>query len=139
MSTNAKTIKRAAIFLAILGVSTAMWTLQSPAQARRSRAEFMRAKLGYSQKTLAGLTLEDFDAIADSAKELRRLSEAAEWNVPTMPNAVDYVVYTREFQRLTDEMADAAKSKNLDGATLAYLRVTMNCVNCHKYVRHFSR
>jgi hypothetical protein len=42
---------------------------------------------------------------------------------------------TNEFQRLCDELAEKSRAKNIDGATLAYLRLTMNCVNCHKYVR----
>jgi hypothetical protein len=70
---------------------------------------------------------------------LKRLSEAAEWEVPTIPNAGDYVIFTSEFQRLADEMDHKAKDKNIDGATLAYLRLTMNCVNCHKYVRQVTK
>jgi hypothetical protein len=99
----------------------------------------MRTKLEYSKKALEGLTLEDYDAIAKSAKALRLLSEAAEWEVPTIPNATDYVYLTREFQRLCDDMAQKARQKNVDGATLAYLSLTMNCVNCHKYVRGIAK
>jgi hypothetical protein len=108
-------------------------------QKPHTRAEFMRMKLDFSKKVLEGLTLEDYDAIIKSAKALKRLSEAAEWEVPTIPNASDYVVFTTEFQRLADEMAQKAKDKNIDGATLAYLRLTMNCVNCHKYVRQTTK
>jgi hypothetical protein len=64
---------------------------------------------------------------------------AGEWEVPTIPNATDYVTFTREFQQLTDEMAKKAREKNIDGAALAYLRLTMNCVSCHKYVREVSK
>jgi hypothetical protein len=67
------------------------------------------------------------------------LSEAAEWEVPTIPNASEYIVFTSEFQRLTDELVQKAREKNMDGATLAYLRLTMNCVNCHKYVRQTAK
>jgi hypothetical protein len=108
-------------------------------QQKRSRAEFMRTKLEYSKQALEGLTLENYDTIAKSAKALRLLSQAAEWEVPTIPNATDYVALTREFQLLTDEMALKANEKNIDGATLAYLRLTMNCVNCHKYVRGITK
>ncbi len=101
----------------------------------RSRAESMRMKLEHSNKILEGLTLEDYPTIVKSAQDLKKLSEAAEWEVPTIPNAGEYVAFTSEFQRLTDELAKKAKEKNIDGGTLAYLRLTMNCVNCHKYVR----
>ncbi len=32
-----------------------------------------------------------------------------------------------------------ARNRNIDGATLAYLKLTMNCVQCHKYVRFASQ
>ena len=32
-------------------------------------------------------------------------------------------------------MTEAARKKNLDGAVLAYVDLTMKCINCHKYVR----
>ena len=103
--------------------------------AGEKRRAFMRVKLEYSKKVLEGLTLEDFDAISKSAHALKRLSLASEWEVPTIPNLPDYLAFTNEFQRLTDELSEKAKAKNIDGATLAYLRLTMNCVNCHKFVR----
>ena len=99
----------------------------------------MRTKLEYSKKVLEGLTLEDYDAIGKSAKSLRLLSQAAEWEVPTIPNATDYVYLTREFQEISDELAKKASQKNIDGATLAYVRLTMNCVRCHKYVRDINK
>jgi hypothetical protein len=125
--------------LAVLALSAAVLAVQGAEQRPHSRAEFMRTKLEYSKKALEGLILEDYDAIAKSAKALRLLSQAAEWEVPTIPNATDYVYLTREFQRLTDEMAQKASQKNIDGATLAYLRLTMNCVSCHKYVRDLTK
>ena len=96
-------------------------------------------KLDYSKLVLEGLTLENYETISKNAKALKKLSEAAEWEVPTIPNATDYVVFTSEFQRLATEMVAKAKDKNIDGATLAYLRLTMNCVNCHKYVRQVAK
>ena len=116
-------------------IGAAVLAAQEGVQKPHTRAEFMRMKLEFSKKVLEGLTLEDYAAISKNAKALKRLSEAAEWEVPTIPNAGDYVIFTSEFQRLADEMDRKAKDKNIDGATLAYLRLTMNCVNCHKYVR----
>ena len=125
--------------LAVLAFSAVVLAVRGAEQRPHSRAEFMRTKLEYSKKVLEGLTLEDYDAIAKSAKSLRLLSQAAEWEVPTIPNATDYVYLTREFQQITDELAKKASQKNIDGATLAYVRLTMNCVNCHKYVRDITK
>lgn len=100
-----------------------------------TRGQFMRQKLEFSKRVLEGLVLEDYDAISKSARALKMLSQAAEWEVPTIPNANEYISLTTEFQKLTDALRETAKGKNIDGATLAYLRLTMNCINCHKYVR----
>lgn len=105
----------------------------------RTRREFMRQKLDFSKDVLEGLSLEQFASIERSAKALKKLSEAAEWEVPTIPNATDYVAQTTEFQRICDELAKQAKARNIDGATLAYLKLTMNCVQCHKFVRFASK
>jgi hypothetical protein len=99
----------------------------------------MRQKLEFSKNVLEGLSLEQFPAIERNARALKKLSEAAEWEVPMIPNATDYVALTTEFQRFADELARNAKQGNIDGATLAYLKLTMNCVQCHKYVRFASK
>ena len=99
----------------------------------------MRQKLEFSKNVLEGLSLEQFDLIEKNAKALKKLSEASEWEVPTIPNATDYVTLTSEFQRHADDLAKSAKQRNIDGATLAYLKLTMNCVQCHKYVRFASK
>jgi hypothetical protein len=116
---------------------TATWAQQ--ATGERSRREFMRQKLEFSKDALEGLSLEQFATIEKSAKALKKLSEAAEWEVPTIPNATDYVALTTEFQRNADELAKQAKQRNIDGATLAYLKVTMTCIQCHKFVRFATK
>ena len=93
----------------------------------------------YSKNILEGLSLEQYDLIEKNAKALKVLSQAAEWEVPTIPNATDYVAMTSEFQRYADDLVRSAKQSNIDGATLAYVKLTMNCVQCHKFVRFASR
>ena len=34
-----------------------------------------------------------------------------------------------------DALTKSARDRNLDAATLAYVRVTKGCVDCHKFVR----
>ena len=47
----------------------------------------------------------------------------------------EYELFTVEFRRHAEELAKAAKSKNIDAATLAYTQLTFSCVSCHKYMR----
>ncbi len=106
---------------------------------KRSRGDFMRQKLEYSKNVLEGLSLEQYGLIEKNAKALKALSQAAEWEVPVIPNATDYVALTSEFQRSADDLVRCAKQSNIDGATLAYVKLTINCVQCHKFVRFTSR
>jgi len=94
--------------------------------------KFMRQKLDHSQKVLEGLTVENYALVAENARALKELSEDARWRVS--PN-INYLRLSAEFQDLAQEVAEKAKQKNLDGATLAYVRMTVNCVKCHEYTR----
>ncbi len=113
--------------------------IQAQEPVTHSRSEFMRAKLEYSKGLIEGLTLEDYPLISKNARALKALSVAAEWEVPMIPNVEQYLPYTNEFQGLCDELVANAKERDIDGATLVYVRLTLNCVNCHKYVRDTIR
>jgi cytochrome c556 len=129
----------AMLILTALGVVAALSVSRAGPQEPRSRSEYMRQKLEFSKNVLEGLSLEQYPMIEKNAKALRRLSQAAEWEVPMIPNATDYVALTSEFQRYAEDLARCAKQGNIDGATLAYVKLTMNCVQCHKYVRFASK
>src|SRR5687768_6105342 len=94
-------------------------------------AAFMRLKLSHSQKLLEGIALEDFSIIEKNAQNLSSLSRDEEWQVYTTP---EYLRHSEEFRRAVDSVREAASKKNLDGAALGYVGVTLSCVNCHKYV-----
>ncbi len=95
-------------------------------------ALFMQAKLEHSEKVLEGLALEDYDLIVKHSEDISLLSLASNWQVLQTP---EYLHQSAEFRKLTDDLTKAAKEKNLDGAALAYVGMTMKCVSCHKYVR----
>lgn len=126
----------ASVLVAAFGLSLAMsWTASAQVRQNRSRSEFMRKKLDYTQGILEGLSLENYNLISENARKLKVLSQAAEWEVTYIPNVEMYVPLTSEFQRLCDDLGQKARDRNIDGATLSYVALTMNCVNCHKYVR----
>lgn len=104
------------------------------AQNKKSRAtkEFMRDKLELAQGILEGLSVENYALIISRSQKLSAMSQQADWKVFENP---DYEQQSIAFRRNVDALTKAAKNKNLDGATLAYVRVTMSCVECHKYVR----
>lgn len=93
---------------------------------------FMRAKLVQAQQAMEGLVLEDLQLVAKSAQEMSLLSQDASWQVL---QTTEYMRRSEEFRRSADALKEAARQKNLDGATLAYIDVTLKCVECHKFVR----
>lgn len=119
--------------VALVGISAlAAMAEEPPAPKPDDVGPFMRAKLTHAQDVLAGLALEDFDAIARGAHELALASQAASWQVLQTP---EYARQSAEFRRSCETLRRAAKDGNLDGAALAWMEVTMKCVQCHKYVR----
>jgi hypothetical protein len=94
---------------------------------------YMKAKLTHSQKVLEGLTVDDLPLVAKHAQEMSLLSMATNWEVL---QTSEYSQRSQEFQRTATSLRDAAKNKNLDGAALAYVELTMKCIDCHKYVRN---
>ena len=97
-----------------------------------SNQVLMRDKLSYANKALEGLSLEDFDQIAESAKMMRMISRAASWHVI---DSVEYARYSKNFQEEAADLERHAKDKNLDAAALDYMRITMTCVQCHRHLR----
>lgn len=106
------------------------WT--SSAQRPGGLTKFMIEKLDNSKKLLEGIATSDFNKISSSAERLIQLSKTAEWFVHKTPR---YEVHSNEFRRAAEGIIQKSKEKNLDGVTLAYFDLTMQCVRCHQYVR----
>jgi cytochrome c556 len=109
---------------------------QEPTVQPDKVAAFMRAKLAHSQNVLEGLAVEDFDLIDRGANDLALASQASSWQVL---QTADYARHSDEFRRSCNALRAAAKARNLDGAALAWMEVTMKCIQCHKYVRDTER
>lgn len=126
-----KIIAFAALALVLLLGTTVVFTAD---QNRKSRAtkEFMRDKLELSQSILEGLANEDYELMATKAARLAAMSQEATWQVFENP---DYAEHSLNFRKNVESLIRSARKHNLDGATLAFVRITMNCVDCHKFVR----
>ena len=101
-------------------------------EPQRGRDIIMQQKLGNAQKLLEGLAIKDFELIEKHADELGVLSKRAEWLVLKTP---EYTRHSDDFRRHIETMSRMAREKNLDACALAYVQMTMSCINCHKYVR----
>lgn len=97
-----------------------------------SRADFMKVKLLHAQKVLEGIVKENYDEVAKSSEAISLLTLEEQWNVLTTEK---YLQQSRAFREAADSITDAAKARNLDAMSLAYVDMTLSCVKCHKQLR----
>jgi hypothetical protein len=114
----------AVLYLGSSGAALAQ-TPKTPGQ------ELMRQKLEHAQRVLEGIATEDFALIIAHGQKLVALTQEASWQASDNP---EYVLHSDNFRRSVTDLVNAAKNKNVDAATLAYVRMAMNCVECHKFV-----
>ena len=96
----------------------------------------MRSKLTRSKDVLEALLRNDFRSISRAAREMKRISEAAEW--PRRRDAV-YERFSAEFRRQCNQLESLALDLNHEGVKFTYLNMTTTCINCHDYVRDSRR
>jgi len=99
------------------------------------RDKIMAQKLAASQSILAAITTEDFSMLEKNADALLDLAKQ-QWVESPTP---DYRAHLKDFWITLEGISDKAKAKDIDGATLGYVQMTLSCVKCHKYLRHNSK
>jgi hypothetical protein len=95
-------------------------------------SKLMQEKLKNAQKLLEALAMNEFEKITGCADELMRISKQVEWTAIKTPQ---YELHTNSFRRAIETIQEKAKAKNVDGATLGYVDMTLTCVRCHQYTR----
>lgn len=118
--------------VAVVFASLALSVTSGRSEDPNKVAAFMKLKLTNAEKLLEGIALADFKLIEKSAQDLSVQSRDEMWQVLQTP---DYLQHSVEFRRAADRVVAAAKKENIDAAALAYVGLTMQCVNCHKHVR----
>jgi len=93
---------------------------------------WMKQKLVASQNILAGLTRGDYEAIEKNAQSMLAVGYLEKWVRADTPG---YRRMMRDFEYANKSLTLAAREKNLDGATVAYVQLTFSCVHCHKLIR----
>jgi hypothetical protein len=126
----------AVIFLISLGIGV-LQLQGTPQQSSTSKNtdldSFMQLKLEHSKEILEGLATEDYEIIAKGAQSLTALSLESAWNVYTTET---YLQQSTDFRRSLQIVKDAAKEKNLDRAALGYVNLTVQCLECHRFLRN---
>jgi cytochrome c556 len=111
------------VVVASLGTSS---SAQAPALNR-----IMRMKLEHSQKILESVVTSNWAVLERESQELQRLANDPAWVVLKTP---EYARQSEAFLGATEDLIDAAKRRDLEAAPLAYVSMTMSCVQCHRHV-----
>jgi hypothetical protein len=94
--------------------------------------QFMRQKLDAMRQVLRGIVTEDYGLIQTNARKMQKMGTQTEWNIVQGPIYGDY---QSAFRRSAELLSKAAKEKNADGAAMITMQATLNCIECHRYVR----
>ena len=125
-------MKLGTLVAACLSIGFALISTSGRTDEPNKTAGFMRLELAHSQQLLEGLALNDARMVEKNAQALSTLTRDEMWQVLQTP---EYLQYSVDFRKAADAVAAAAGKQNLDGAVLAYMGLTMQCVECHKHVR----
>ena len=93
---------------------------------------WMKKKMEYSEKILAGLAKADFEAIEKNAMTMNGLSQIENWVRASSPA---YKHQLAAFRSANKSLIRMAQDEDIDGATLAFMQLTQSCVQCHKLIR----
>lgn len=91
----------------------------------------MREKLAHAQKILEAVVTSDWVSLETHSRELERLTEDPRWMVLKYP---EYARHSTAFVRTIQDLRRAAAQRDLEQTPKAYVAVTLQCVECHRYL-----
>jgi len=91
----------------------------------------MRQKLAHAQKILEAVVTSDWTGLETHSRELEQLTKDPRWTVLTFP---EYAKHSAAFVRSVQALHTAAAQRDLEKAPNAYVAVTLQCVECHRYL-----
>jgi len=114
-------------------VLVAMSGLEVPAQTPAT-GRLMRQKLAHSQKILEAILTSDFALLDRESAALAEATKSPAWSV--LLYSPEYIRQSGAFLRALDDLRDAAKGRDLDGAASNYVSLTLTCFQCHRYMKN---
>jgi hypothetical protein len=103
----------------------------SPSAQTARTKQVMRTKLEHSQKILEAVVTSNWQLLDRESRELAMVVRDPAWSSAMMP---EYVGYGEAFLRATNDLTEAARTRDLDAASFALISLTTSCVSCHRYV-----
>jgi hypothetical protein len=91
----------------------------------------MHAKLLHAQKILEAVVTSEWVALETHTRELEQLTNDPRWTVFRYP---EYAPHSAAFVRAVQDLHTAAAQRDLDKTPKAYVTMTLECVECHRYM-----
>jgi len=91
----------------------------------------MREKLGHTQKILEAVVTSDWVALETHSRELEQLTNDPRWMVLKLP---EYSRHSAAFVTAIQTLHRAAAQRDLEATPKAYIDVTLQCIDCHRYL-----
>jgi hypothetical protein len=91
----------------------------------------MREKLGHAQKILEAVVTSDWVNLETHSRQLEQLTRDPRWMVLKYP---EYARHSAAFVQAVQALHRAAAQRDLENTPKAYVDVTMQCVECHRYL-----
>lgn len=94
---------------------------------------FMRKKLVAADQILEGLTSPDMSLVQKGAISMIHMNKEAMWASFKTPS---YAQDSADFVRTAERLINLAKRNDIEGVSHTYAQLTVQCVTCHRRVRH---
>ena len=91
----------------------------------------MREKLAHTQKILEAVVTSNWTSLETHTRELKQLTNDPRWMVLKYP---EYARHSAAFVRAVQALHTAAAQRDLEKTPNAYINVTLQCVECHRYL-----
>ena len=114
----------------VVALSALLGFAASPSQGPEVNS-VMREKLAKTQKILEAVVTSDWASLESQSRELEQLTNDPRWTVLKFP---EYAKHSSAFIRAVQDLHQAAARRDLDQAPKAYVAVTLQCVECHRYL-----
>jgi hypothetical protein len=114
----------------VVALSVFLGLAASPSQGPELQ-RVMRVKLEHAQKILEAVVTSDWVGLETHSRELERLTNDPKWMALKFP---EYARHSDAFVRTIQDLHRAAAQRDLEQAPKAYIAVTLQCVECHRYL-----
>jgi hypothetical protein len=116
-----------AVAITLLVAMAAVPVLSQTAQLN----QVMRRKLQHSQRILEAVVTSNWQLMEGETRALAATTSEQAWAVLQTP---EYVRHSAAFLRATDSLTEAARLRDLEGASLGFVALSSSCVSCHRYL-----